>query len=100
MRCSGSPWPTQLPASTSSAGSNWCTRPANPSARQGPIPAIGGEAKMCPGSVDFTAVVIPWQAWVEAWEGEASRVAEAGGAAVAGGVLQGPVPPPDGHELG
>ncbi len=59
-----------------------------------------GDAKICPGSVDFTAVVIPWPAWVAAWEGDAPRVPDAGGPAWRAGVLPGLVPPPDRREPG
>jgi len=59
-----------------------------------------GAAKLSPGSVDFTAVAIPWRAWVEAWEGEASRGPETGGRAWRAGVLAGFKPPPVGCELG
>jgi hypothetical protein len=38
----------------------------------------GCETQTPPGSVDFTAVRIPWRVWIEIWEGEASRVAESG----------------------
>ncbi len=63
-------------------------------------PGPAGEATMSPGSVDFTAVVIPWRAWVEAWEGEALRGPEAGGAARRMGVLRGLAPKPERSDLG
>jgi hypothetical protein len=45
------------------------------------------ESQISPGSVDLTAVVIPWRAWVEAWEDEASRLSEPGGPAWRVGIL-------------
>jgi len=63
-------------------------------------PGLAGEAKISPGSVDLTAVVIPWRAWVEAWEGEALRVPEVDGPAWRAGILPGLTPEPDRDDLG
>jgi hypothetical protein len=51
-----------------------------------------GATRMSPGSVGFTAVAIPWRAWVEAWEGAASGVAESGDPAWRAGALSGGSP--------
>jgi hypothetical protein len=37
-------------------------------------PVVAGGVPVPLGSIDFANVVIPWRAWVEAWEGEATRV--------------------------
>ncbi len=45
--------------------------------RTGPETVVA--ATVCSGSVDFTSVLIPWRAWVAAWEVEALRGAECDG---------------------
>jgi len=64
--------------------------PIHPSRAEVGIPC---EADLPADSIDFTAVMIPWPAWVEAWETEASRLAEADGPAWRVGVLPGLISP-------
>ena len=51
--------------------------PGEPSSCSQAEPGRIREREDSPAAVDFAHVVIPWRAWVDSWEGEADRVADA-----------------------
>jgi hypothetical protein len=69
------------------SGVEWIHPPGDPLPGLEATPGIidGVRHQMSP--VNFADVMIPWRAWVEAWEGEASRAAKAGDPVWQTGVL-------------
>ena len=91
MPISGACWATRWPGSTRSAGWSGSCRP-----RSAGGPAAGPATREAapPGPGQLPGVAIPWRDWVEEWDGEASRVADAEGPAWRAGLLPATVPAP------